>query len=232
MNKNKKETNRSDLKLALKIVGGSIGFIVLVCIHAADHSTPKEILFLFARWLFEFAFCYTIIFTIVFMVSLFKRKIKGLRMMFYIGWCVALLLCIPHLPRVFGYGTTQIGSFYEYREYTENYVVTMSRHPKSKSNRKVYTLPATISRMEDYVGSVTHRDHDGGEYEKDIYELAYFLDYIYFDNGEYLYFSESAEETPLVVGEEVELKDYHGDTYYVKLTDKMYIKALQTKKKK
>ena len=125
------------------------------------------------------------------------------------------LTSIPHVPFLFGYGTTQIGDYYEKSAYTETYTVIMSREPENITTRKAYTLPAEIERRKDYL--YTTEDYD------EVYDLAYHINYLYFPNGGYLSFSyDEAYENPeyclLEPNKERRVTDYHGDEYYITLT--------------
>ena len=119
---------------------------------------------------------------------------------FYIVWITTLLLSIPQMPVLFGYETTQIGDFYEAKEYTEEYYVIMSRQPKEIENRKAYTLPANIQRG------------------LDVYELNYHITRLNFPNGGYLKFDYDSSFSILQVEQETEVMDYHDDIYYITLT--------------
>lgn len=156
-------------------------------------------------------FGYFIVLCVVWLYRLMcKDFIK--RKVFYIVWVTVLLLSIPHIPQLFGYKTTQIGDFYEAREYTEEYYVVFSREPQSNTNRKQYMLPAQIERRYTYEGTTD----DGNE----IYDLNYHINYLYFSNGGYLSFDyDDSDDSNVVLGKEMMVMDYHGDFYYVTLTD-------------
>ena len=137
------------------------------------------------------------------------------------------VLSIPRIPVLFGHQTTQIGDFYEAKEYTEKYYVIMSREPENVHNRKQYTLPATIERRKDYsytteVSEDYYFQEHGGD---DVYVLNYHITHLYFPNGGYLVFDydealEDSELTDIELNKETEVIDYHGDYYYITLTNK------------
>ncbi len=207
-----------DTRSAFSVSAVSLSIIAFLCPYRIGKSSPKEIFYYFLRNIFEAAFLFFIILTITFTVSLFKRKIKELSKVFFISWCITLLLSLPYMPRLLGYGTTQIGDFYEYSEYTENYIVYLSREPKEIKNRKQYTLTAEISRYEDKIGET-----DEG---RDITTLNYHINYLYFNNGGYLYFG--SDSTILYLNKETKVTDYNDDTYYITLTDQKSNKTPKT----
>ena len=136
-----------------------------------------------------------------------KRVIKS--KVFYGFVCLFFLLSIPYIPKFCGYKTTQIGDFYEARQYTEKYYVLMSTKPKSNSKRKVYRLPATIERSIDDIGTT-----EEGRPES---ETRYHLKYLYLSNGGKLTF-EYNEDAILIPDEEVKVYDKNGTEYYITLT--------------
>lgn len=159
-------------------------------------------------------FCFVIL-SVLWLYRLIRNK-RERRRCFYVVWAVYLMLSLPHIPVLFGYETTQIGDFYEAREYTEEYYVIFSRKPQSDTSRKQYMLPALIERRLDYI-DMTEDGHD-------ICDLNYHINYLYFSNGGHLSFDydgayEDAERSAVILGQETKVEDYHGDTYYVTLTD-------------
>ena len=73
-------------------------------------------------------------------------------------------------------------------------------------------LPAQIERRYTYEGTTD----DGNE----IYDLNYHINYLYFSNGGYLSFDyDDSDDSNVVLGKEMMVMDYHGDFYYVTLTD-------------
>lgn len=165
----------------------------------------------------SFFFCVKVL-ALVFLCELFQKHVIKNKL-FYGVWIFFLLLSIPHIPVLFGYETTQIGDFYEAKEYTEKYYVIMSRQPKEKENRKAYKLPAEIERVFDY-SYTTDVDEDYYSQEhggQDVYVLNYHINHLYFSNGGYLSFDEPSYSM-LQVEKESEVMDYHGDTYYITLT--------------
>lgn len=173
---------------------------------------------------FQLFFEYVVIITVYFIYRLIKHKIIKNRL-YYIVWALFFVLSIPYIPTLLGYQTTQIGDFYEAREYKEKYYVIMSKKPENVSNRKQYTLPAEIERRWDYsyTTNVTEdyfsQEHGGHE----IYVPNYHINRLYFPNGGCLVFnhdSSEPEDTDIELNKETEVIDYHDNTYYVTLTDR------------
>lgn len=152
-------------------------------------------------------FFWFIILGIIFIFGLLRKCVIKIKL-FYVVWILAFLLSLPQMPVLFGYETTQIGDFYEAKEYTEEYYVIMSRQPQDKESRKAYTLSAEIERSLDYLCET-----DGHE----VYELNYHINQLYFTNGGYLVFDEP-NYSIVQVGHESEVTDYHNNTYYITLT--------------
>ncbi len=147
---------------------------------------------------------------------------------FFITLCLSFLLSIPHIPVLCNYETTDIGSYYEATEYTAKYYVIMSREPETNPNRKAYTLPAEIKRKlheekETFRSSTSYLD---GETSEQYVSVPYYhINYLYFPNGGYLTFtydeaSENPDYTDIILNEETMVTDYHGDEYYITLTNK------------
>ena len=154
---------------------------------------------------------------VCFLVTAIKDRKFFKSRAFYTSWIVAFIFCIPHLPRLWEYSTTQIGDFYEANTYIETYYIYMSREPETVKNRKVYTLPAEIERREDLKGTT-----DDGH---DIIILNYHINHLYFPNGDYLSFDydgayENIENTKIKLNKEKIISDYHGNDYYITLTSK------------
>lgn len=201
--------------------GIAITLSLLLVFLSGIKSVPLNILILNTSE--SFFFCFVALGIISLYRLIRKNVIKN--KLFYIVWIFFLLLSIPHIPVLFGYRTTQIGDFYESKEYTEKYYVIMSRQPKENKGRKIYTLPAEIERSLDYSYTTdVYEDYysqvHGGE---DVYVLNYHINHLYFPNGGYLYFDESTNSI-LQVGQETEVIDYHDNTYYVTLTNEKYAK--------
>ena len=167
-------------------------------------DTPLNILILNASS--SFFFCFGVL-GIIFLYRLIRKKVIKNKL-FYIAWILFFLLSIPHIPVLCGYETTQIGDFYEAKEYKEKYYVIISRQSKEHNNRKVYTLPAEVVRSLDF-SHATETD--------DVYTLNYHINYLYFPNGGYLYFDEPTYSI-IQIGQESEVIDYHDDSYYITLT--------------
>ena len=187
-----------------------IVLIVYIFLHGVG-DVPLNLLILDLSE--NFFVCFIGLCIIFFDRLIFKRVIKG--KVFYVAWLLFFVLSIPHIPVLYGYETTQIGDFYEAREYKEKYFVVMSRKPEDIEDRKQYTLPAEIERRLTYEGS----DDNGN----DFYSLNYHINYLYFPNGGYLSFDydyayEEAGRTSVKVNKETEVVDYHGDEYYITLT--------------
>lgn len=207
---------------------GLFVFNLLISVFSVERFSPRTWLFLLLQNLFQTAFYATIILTISFVLSLFKRMHKQHSKAFYISWLLAFVLCIPHIPVVCGYETTNIGDFYEAGEYTAKYYVIMSREPNSETNRKAYTLPAEIERRSDehvetYKTATNYLD--GETYEQEVSVLNYHINYLYFPNGGYLVFNydeayENPEYSILLLDAETKVTDYYGDDYYITLTSK------------
>jgi hypothetical protein len=162
----------------------------------------------------QILFGYFIVLCGVWLYRIFRRDFIK-RKVFYLVWIAVLLLSIPHVPQLFGYKTTQIGDFYEALKYTEEYYVIYSKEPQSNPNRKQYVLPARIERRLDYT--------DTTENGYDKHDLNYHINYLYFSNGGYLSFdydiAYDTNRSLVILGQETEVEDYHGDTYYITLTD-------------
>ena len=148
-----------------------------------------------------------------------RKKIEHLKIR-CVWIAILLLLSLPHIPKVYGYYSTQIGDFYEGSDYTENYVIFMSREPEANKNRKVYILTAQISRFEEETGTDTSIHYITGEHnEKPIKGLFYHIDKIYFSNGGYIDFTD-VDSRLRILNLDIETKicDNNGDSYYVTLT--------------
>ena len=184
--------------------------------------------YFFIHTITETAFYTTVCLAASFLWSVIKREIKQKSTAFYISWLLAFLLCIPHIPVLCNYETTDIGSYYEATEYTAKYYVIMSREPETNPNRKAYTLPAEIERRLDEGAETFHSSTyylDGETYEQDVSTPSYHINYLYFPNGGYLTFTydeayEEPDRTDLLLNEETMVADYHGDEYYITLTNK------------
>lgn len=209
-----------DEKATASIGLGVIAFIAIVFLYGIKH-TPLNILILNSS---ESFFSFFLIMCAIFIYRLIRRKnVKN--NMFYIIGGLFILLSLPHIPVLCGYETTQIGDFYEAREYTEKYYVVMSREPESVQNRKKYTLPAEIERRTDYLYTTEvyedyyFQEHGGN----DIYRLAYHINYLYFPNGGYLTFVydevyENPEYSTVLLNQETKVTDYYDNDYYITLT--------------
>ena len=204
-----------------------------------DERTALESCFSFIRlaselgfWCFAFVAVTTIldILSSVIKCKAENKRFKDVKVSLLLCM-IFLILSVPHLPSVFSYEVEQIGHFYEPAEHKGNYVVYMSKEPQSKRNRQVYTLPAEIERIEDYDGSITHRNNlTGEETDYEITSLNYHINYLWFRNGGYLYFMES-DNSVVIPDKEVKLKDSHDDTYYITLTKEKYDQPLTPSKK-
>lgn len=175
---------------------------------------------------FRLFFEYVVVITIYFIYCLIRHKIIK-SPLYYIVWALFFVLSIPHIPVLIGYQTTQIGDFYEAREYKAKYYVIMSREPGSVNSRQQYTLPAEIERRKDYLYTTDitedyfFQEHGGHE----VYGLIYHINRLYLPNGGYLIFNYDAaydnpEDTDIELNKETEVIDYHDDTYYITLTDR------------
>jgi hypothetical protein len=177
------------------ILGVLIGFCLIVSLFCiTSESTFKSFFYTFLDGLCSLSFYGSIIFLVCEIIKIFKGEFPSADTLSLI--VVLLLIGSFHLPKVLGFGTTQIGSFYESHEYKEYYYVEMSREPESVYNRKEYVLPAQIWHM------------SGG----------YYIQYLYFNNGGSLNFED--EEESLILNKEVRLSDEEHDTYYITLTDR------------
>lgn len=145
-----------------------------------------------------------------------KRPIKT--KVFYVVAIIYFLASLPYIPYLCGYKTTQIGDFYESREYKEKYYVVMSRKPKTVEGRKQYFLSAEIERCYDQIGTTREYENAYGQQYggHDIYELNYHINYIFFSNNGYLCF----ENQIININDETRVTDSKGNTYYVTLTRK------------
>ena len=202
-------------KVYIWLIIGAILFEVLVVLYTMNDTPLNNIIINISKDFFFWFKALGIAFvcTLLFDKHLIKRKL------FYIVWVSVLLLSIPQMPVLFGYETTQIGDFYEAKEYTEKYYVLMSRQPQEKENRKVYTLPADIERsLEYYYTEDVYEDYylqEHGGY--DVYSQGYYIRKLHFPNGGYLTF-DNMDDSLILVGIETEVIDYHEDTYYITLT--------------
>ena len=194
---------QTDNKKGFLVLGIATTLFTFYSFLIGIEDTPINILILNASN--SFFFCFELL-GVAFLYRLLRKSIIKSKM-FYSFWILFLLLSIPHMPVLCGYETTQIGDFYEAKEYTEKYYVLMSRQPQEKENRKSYTLPAEIERSLDY-------SHENDGY--DVYTLNYHINHLYFPNGGYLVFDEP-NYSIVQVEQETEVTDYHGDTYYITL---------------
>ena len=195
-------------------------FFAIAFLCFLGSSTLLKYAYILCRTTSELAFYFVVIKLICSIYALIKyKKINNLKT-HAIWLSVLIVFSLPHLPRIFGYTTTQIGDYYEKAEYTENYVVFMSREPQKNENRKVYTLTAKISRSEDYMSSEISNNYITCEqHETDITMLCYHIEKLYFNNGGYLNFDEvDSEYTILEPNKEYSVEDNKGDTYYITLT--------------
>lgn len=206
-----------DWKLCIGSIIVLFIFICCICLVCIESLTP---MFFLKQWsnIAELIFP---ICTACFIVSATKNRKFFKSHAFYFSWILSFIFFLPQVPTYFGYGTTQIGDFYEKKEYMEDYIVIMSREPETQLDRKEYTLPATIIRTEDYIGTTISNNWLSGDIlEREIYEHLYHIDKLYFPNGGYLTFKE--EYNMVYLDEEVKLYDRHDNPYYITLTDQMY----------
>lgn len=206
-------------------IGSCIAVILFICFSflRGMKNIPLNILVLNSAE--NFFFCFVIL-SIIFLYDLIhKHLIK--RKIFYFALALFFIFSTPHIPILCKYETTQIGDFYEAREYTAKYYVIMSKEPETNPNRKVYTLPAEIERRLDYEGSTeAYEDYYFQEHgETDIYVLNYHINYLYFSNGGYLNFDydnayDNPDLTKVIPDKEISCIDYKDDTYYITLTTK------------
>lgn len=172
-----------------------IGLCLIVSFFCITReSTFKTFVFDFIGILCCLSFYLSLLFFAGTIYELFKCNIPSIAELSLV--IVLLIIGSFYLPKVMGFGTTQIGSFYELPEYKEHYYVEMSREPKTVNDRKEYVLPAEIWHM------------SGG----------YYIQYLYFNNGGSLNFED--EEESLILNKEVRLSDEEHDTYYITLTDR------------
>lgn len=175
----------------------------------SEHNNIRTFFIDFFKMISESAFTVSIPLLLCFLFNVVMRK-KSNRAL-YASLVVALTFGCFHLPFVLNIGTTQIGDYYELPEYKEYYYVQLSRKPKSNTDRKVYTLPAEIERTRDYEYT-TDKGHE-------VYATNYHINYLFFSNGGWLYFGdEEPEENAVLLETEVEMEDYHNNTYYITLT--------------
>ena len=181
-------------KIAI-VYGVSIFTLVFIFCFFCGRLAPV----LFFRELSSVAFLTLVIMCVCFIVSAIKNREIFKSKAFYISLLLTLIISIPYIMILSGYGTEEIGDFFEKDNYTAKYYVEMSRKPEEETVRKVYTLPAEIMRIE-------------GDY---------FINQLFFKNGGYLFFGTDSNlsDSPLTLNEEICIDDYHGDTYYIKLTD-------------
>ncbi len=180
-------------------------------------NSLKYFVYDFAKCMTDGAFVASLGLLVAFLYNVIKRK-KNSR-----THLATLVVCLAvgsfNIPFLLNIGTTQIGDYYELTEYKEYYYVEFSREPKSKPNRKVYTLPAEIVRSRDYSGKTpVKEDYYGNEYGgHEIYTSNYHINYLFFSNGGWLYFGDE-EDNWVLIDKEVELCDYYDNTYYITLT--------------
>ena len=152
-----------------------------------------------------------IILTIWLLKDLLKKRNDNGRL-FYICYIFIFLLSMPCLPKVCGYKTTQIGSFYEANEYTEKYYVFFSIEPKQNS-REVYKLPALIERREDFLYTISSDYND-----RDVYEYNYHISKLYLSDNSTLQFD--CDDKYSILSPNKEMKVYSdGLYYYITLTE-------------
>ena len=156
-------------------------------------KTVTELLGNYLKALSMFSFYYSLLIITSILYSYIKHKLEEIKPNL-VALCIVFAISSPYIPKLLGYGTTQIGDYYEKDEYTENYVVFMSREPQKNENRKVYTLTAKINS---------------------IYG-CYYIQKLYFNNEGYLNFDEV--DSILEPNEEYSVEDNKGDTYYITLT--------------
>ena len=210
----------SDRKVEIFLIIAAILFETCIFFYNID-DTPLNILLINTS---KDCFAYFTLLGVAFIYCLIRKNaIKS--KLFYIVWITTLLLSIPQMPVLFGYETTQIGDFYEAKEYTEEYYVIMSRQPKEVKNRKVYMLPAKITRMMDYSYTTdVHEDYYSNEHGgQDVYALTYHITRLNFANGGYLKFNCDSSDSIVQVREETEVIDSHDDIYYITLTKEKVI---------
>ena len=217
------------------IIGMELAAFILTLLPAVSPSfwmanDIKNRLYYLLRCLNSTAFWLAFLMTACFTESyikkrFFKKTVPKHSKTFYLSWIICFLLCLPYIPILFGYETTQIGDFYEATEYTEKYYVIMSTKPESVSNRKKYTLPAEIERRYDLIGTTDlYEDYYSQSYGgEDIYELNYHINHLYFPNGGYLSFDydyayEEISCSKLQINQETKVTDNHDNYYYIKLT--------------
>ena len=206
-------------KTALSVCLISFALIGYICILRFPKYGLRDNLYFLIRLVAEFCFYITVVMSMIFAVKICIWDFCAISKIFVVCWSVTFALSLPHWPPLFGYETTQIGDIYEKEEYIENYLVIMSRQPNTVQNRKKYTLPAQIQRTKDETGYQEKINYITGEREeRDICALVYHINYLYFNNGGYLYFMEE-EDNIIIPNIEVDLEDFHGDTYYITLTE-------------
>ena len=160
-------------------------------------------------------FVYFIILCITFLYRLMQKRIIR-KKIFYVTWVVFFILSLPYIPSLCGYGTTQIGEFYESNEYREQYFVYIRNNSKQA---KAYRCKADIYRGIYGYPSYT----DEGEETFIVQSKGYFLEKVYWDNGGYLTFIdddwiETTSSARIYPGKETLVTDCHDNDYYVTLT--------------
>ena len=181
-------------KAAIEFGIGIFTLVFILC-YFTDRLTPV----LFFRDLSSVAFLTLVIMCVCFIVSAIKNRKVFKSKAFYISLVLTIIISIPYMVILSGYGTEEIGDFFEKDNYTAKYYVEMSRKPEEETVRKVYTLPAEIMRI------------DG----------KYYINQLFFNNGGYLFFGTDSnlDNSPLTLYEEICIDDYHDDTYFITLTD-------------
>ncbi len=137
----------------------------------------------------------------------------------FLYFIFALICASPYILYLTGNGTTQIGGFFEKKEYTEKYIVAVSEYKNGKQT--VYYLPAQISKNIDYKTETDYNYITGEKEDKEITYSMYCLDCLYLTNGEIIEFEEN---NILKLDEKVKVTDHNDIDYYITLTDEKAIK--------
>lgn len=194
-------------------------------------------LFKTVRMVFYTASLYMILVELLYVIYIIKWRKQGKSLESCVGKIFSkkkgILLCqilivvgILSSPFVFSkFQNTNIGSFLEKESYREQYYVYIR---SNKKQSKSYRCKADICRGNYGYDSYT----DEGEETFVVQGNSYFLEKVYWDNGGYLMFTdddwiEFTSSARIYPGKETLVTDYHGNDYYITLTNEKVINLPQ-----
>ena len=207
-------TNQNEqIKYTISII--SISFILTLLV--SHDITLKELCYSFIKITSDICLIVVIYKTIEIIYYAFHKDFPSIRIGLVVFSLILVLVATPSALYYLGGGIECPGALFEKKEYEGNFIVTMSRNPKSTSERTVYYLPAHISKYCEVVDEYTHYTWYTGEREEEYIESSlYHINHLYFSNGGYSTFY---EDNILHLNEEARVTDYEGNTYYITLTD-------------